>query len=421
MTVSPGSSIQGSADVMRRPWATNLWIVALGLVLFAGLNARSGRVEANAGLGWDGRQYAHMVTDRVLDGTVATQTRPLLPLLTRIPYYAGLDVISAFQVMNFLYAAALYFFLCLILDLYDVAPVYKAYFVVTVALCIATAKVFAFYPTLIDLGALAALSAATYVVLTRDGWAAGAAALLAVFARELGIALAFLGVHRELRQGRGVARALLTYAPALIAMFLIRQWANATNLGDRDRALLTTRDFIDNLALWRDPGFVAFFFYFLLTLIGGVTLLLALRAGWCARRLVATPELATFAAVILAATAVGNADIWRYLAFLLPVITILYAGYVRDHRPGVVVLAAAFLFTLATQQPFTQMDMTRYFRDWFPVYVARTVDATPAFWSMWTLRLVITAAAAVTLGIVQWKLLRRSNPGPTQAPSPLNS
>lgn len=65
--------------------------------------------------------------------------------------------------------------------------------------------------------------------------------------------------------------------------------------------------------------------------------------------------------------------------------------------------------------------MTRYFRDWFPVYVARTVDATPAFWSMWTLRLVITAAAAVTLGIVQWKLLRRSNPGPTQAPSPLNS
>jgi hypothetical protein len=190
---------------------------------------------------------------------------------------------------------------------------------VTVALCIATAKMFAFYPTLIDLGALAALSAATYVVLTRDGWAAGAAALLA------------------------------------------------------------------------------------------------------ARRLVAAPELVTFAAVILAAAAVGNADIWRYLAFLLPVITILYAGYVRDHRPGVVVLAAACLFTLATQQPFTQMDMTHYFRDWFPVYVARTDDATPAFWSMWRLRLVITAAAAVTLGIVQWKLLRRSDPSLTQAPSPMNS
>ena len=400
-----GSTMHGSADVqIWRPWATNLLIVAIGLVLFTGLNARSGRVEANDGLGWDGRQYAHMVTDRVLDGTVATQTRPLLPLLTRIPYYAGFDVITAFQVMNFLYAAALYLFLCLLLDLYDVSTLYKAYFIATVALCIATAKMFAFYPTLIDLGALATLSAATYVVLTRGGWVAGVAAVLAVFARELGVALALFAMHREIRQGRGVARALLTYAPAVIALFLIRRWANATNLGDRDRALLTTSDFVANLALWGDPGFVAFFFYFLLTLIGGVTLLLVMRPGWCARRLLATPELATFAAVILAATAVGNADIWRYLAFLLPVITILYAGYVRDHRPGAVVLSAALLFTLATQQPFTQMDMTRYFRDWFPVYVARTDDATPAFWSMWRTRLAVTAAAAVTLGIVQWKL-----------------
>ncbi len=390
----------------RRRWATNLLIVAIGLVIFAALNARSGRMEANDGLGWDGRQYAHMVTGRVLDGTAATQTRLLLPLLTRIPYYAGFDVISAFQVMNVLYAAALYFFLCLLLDLYDVAPVYKAYFVGTVALCIATAKMFAFYPTVIDLGALAALSGATYVVLTRDGWAAGAAALLAVFARELGIALAFFGLHRELRQGRGVTRALLTYAPALIAMFLIRQWASATNLGDRDRALLATRDFIANLALWQDPGFVVFFFYFLLTLIGGVTLLLAVKPGWCARRLRATPELATFAAVILAATAVGNTDIWRYLAFLLPVITILYAGYVRDHQPGAVVLSAALLFTLATQQPFSQMDMTRYFRDWFPAYVARTDDVTPTFWSTWRLRMMLTAAAAVTLGIIQWTSAR---------------
>ena len=155
--------------------------------------------------------------------------------------------------------------------------VYKAYFVVTVALCIATAKMFAFYPTLIDLGALAALTAATYVVLTRDGWAGGAAALIAVFARELGIALAFFGMHRDLRRGHGVLRSLLTYAPAVIAMLLIRQWASATNLGDRDRALQTAGDFVANLALWRDPGFVAFFFYFLLTLIGGPGLVSRLR------------------------------------------------------------------------------------------------------------------------------------------------
>ena len=154
--MNPEAATRAFVDTERHhPWVTNLLLAAIGLILFAGLNMRSGRVEANDGLGWDGRQYAHMVTGRLQDGTVATQTRPLLPLLTRIPHYAGLDVISAFQVMNFISAAVLYFFLCLLLDLYGVAAAYKLYFVVTLALCIATSKMFAFYPTVIDLGALA--------------------------------------------------------------------------------------------------------------------------------------------------------------------------------------------------------------------------------------------------------------------------
>jgi hypothetical protein len=390
-----------------RPWVTNLLIAAIGLVLFAGLNARSGRVEANDGLGWDGRQYAHMVTGRLQDGTIGTQTRPLLPLLTRIPYYAGLDVISAFQVMNFISAAVLYFFLCLLLDLHGIAAAYKLYFVVTLALCIATSKMFAFYPTVIDLGALAVLITATYVVLTSEGWAAGVAVLLAVLARELGVALAFFGFHRELRRGRGFVRPLLTYAPAVVALVVLRQWASATNLGDRERAIPSTADFIANLELWRDPAFVAFFVYFLLTLAGGVTLLLVLKPIWGAKRFATTPELATFAAIILAATAVGNADIWRYLVFLLPVIAILYAGYVRDHQPGLLMLSAALFFTWATQQPFAPMDLTAYRRDWFPYYVSRTDDATPVFWSMWRFRMLLTAAGALAVVVLQWTMQRR--------------
>jgi len=385
---------------------TNLLIVLVGLSLFAGLNARSGRVEANDGLGWDGRQYSHMVTARIYDGTIATQTRPLLPLLTRIPYNAGIDIIPAFQVMNFLYAAALYLFLCLILDLYAVAPVYKLYFVVTVALCIATSRMFAFYPVQIDLGALAVLCAASYVLLTRTGWMAAAAALIAVTTREFAVALAFFGFHRELRQGRGVVRPLLTYAPAVAALLLIRQWASTTNLGDRDRPLLTAADFIANLALWRDLPFVAFFAYFLITLLGGITVLLFLRPVWCLRTMRDTPELATFAALIVAATAAGNADIWRYLVFMLPVITIIYAAYVRAHQPGPVILTAAFLLTLVTQQPFVQMDMTHYFRDWFPGYVYRTSDATAIFWSTWWVRFATTAAGALALGVMQWTIVR---------------
>ena len=400
----------------HRPWATNLVIAALGLTLFAGLNARSGRVDANGGLGWDGRQYAHMVTARVADGTVATQTRPLLPILTRLPYYAGLDVIPAFQVMNFLYAAALYVFLCLILDLYDVPALYKTYFVVTVALCIATSKMFAFYPTLVDLGALAVLTASTYVVLTRGGWAAAGAALLAVTAREFGVALAFFGFHRELRQGRSLVRAVLTYAPAVGALFLIRQWASTTNLGDHDRVLLTAGDFVANLALWRDPPFAVFFLYFLITILGGITVLLTLKPVWCVRQMARMPEVLTFALLIVGAAAAGNADIWRYLVFLLPAITILFAAYVRDFQPGPVLLTAALLLTLVTQQPFTRMDMTHYFRDWFPAYVFRTNDATPEFWSAWRLRIAMTGAGAIAIGTLQWSSARRGVQPATSVP-----
>src|SRR4030095_12893570 len=132
----------------------------------------------------------------------------------------------------------------------------------------------------------------------------------------------------------------------------------------------------------------------LITLLGGVTVLLTLRAAWCLRRLTRTPELATFAALIVGAAA-PRGDMWRYLVFVLPVITILFAEYVHDYRPGSVVLTAALLLTLVTQEPFAQMDMTHYFRDWFPGYVYRTDDATPEFWAAWQLRIGLTVGAAI--------------------------
>lgn len=400
------STARAAEPDRRRVWTTNLLIAAMGLTIFAALNALSGRVEANDGLGWDGRQYAHMVTGRVVDGTVSTQARPLLPLLTRIPYAAGADVIRAFQVMNVAYAAVLYLMLCLTLDLSGVSTQYKAYYVGTVALCIATSKMFAFYPTQIDLGALTVLAWSAHVVLTKRGWVTGAAAMAASMAREFGLVLTVFGVHRGLRQGHGAMRTLFTYAPAVCALVLVRQWAGATNVGDSDRPLLTAADYLANLALWRAPAYILYFLYFFLTLLGGITILMALRPATLVRSLKGAPELATYSALILAIAALGNADIWRYLVFLLPVITILYAAYVNEHRPGPLLLSGAFLLTIVTQQPFRQMDMTHYFRDWFPFYLYLSGDATPEFWATWRLRLAITAAGVVALAIMQWKTPR---------------
>jgi hypothetical protein len=391
---------------VKQPWVVNVVITALGLTLFAGLNARTGRLDANDGLGWDGRQYAHMVTGGLKDGTASTQTRPLLPLLTRIPYKAGLDIIPAFQWMNFVYAAVLYFFLCLILDHYGTAPAYKAYFVATVALCISTSKMFAFYPVQVDLGALALMTAATFVVLTRTGWPAGAAVLLAVTAREFAAAVALFGFHRELRQGIGLRRATLTYAPAVAVMFLLRNWARATNVGDRRRPLATFEEIFAGFALALDPAFIAFFLYFMVTLLGGVVLVLLLRPVWTVRQLIAAPELATLAIPIVAAAAVGS-DIWRYGVFLLPALAILFGAYARAHRPGILVLAAALLFTLATQQPFVPMDMVQYFRDWFPVYLHRAGDVNDQFWAIWNRRFAVATVLAVATGLLLWIELRR--------------
>ena len=53
------------------------------------------------------------------------------------------------------------------------------------------------------------------------------------------------------------------------------------------------------------------------------------------------------------------------------------------------------------------MDMTQYFRDWFPGYAYRTDDATPEFWSTWRIRIAATAGATIALAIVQWTLQRR--------------
>ncbi|HEU4689711.1 MAG TPA: hypothetical protein VFS23_15155, partial [Vicinamibacterales bacterium] len=88
----------------------NLALAAAGMLIFLTLFITSGRIVAGGGLGWDGRGYASLMTDGLDRGSDATRVRPLLPLLTRIPYSLGLDVLESFQVMNAIYAFVLYLF-----------------------------------------------------------------------------------------------------------------------------------------------------------------------------------------------------------------------------------------------------------------------------------------------------------------------
>jgi hypothetical protein len=147
---------------------------------------------------------------------------------------------------------------------------------------------------------------------------------------------------------------------------------------------------------------VASYVYFAVTVYGGVSLVLVTRAAQCLRLLRQEPEWVTFAAPILAASAVGSADLWRYLAFLLPLVVVLFARlsatWTRDRAITLCCLAAAA--TWLTQRPFASMDLVAYFRDWFPYYAV--LDRVPIeggvqLWPRWVWMFLATIMLAWAL------------------------
>jgi hypothetical protein len=373
----------------------NLALAAAGMLIFLALFLTSGRIVAGDGLGWDGRGYASLMAEGLDQGSVATRVRPLLPLLTRIPYSLGLDVIQSFQVMNAIYAFVLYLFVALIFDHYGVNTRFKIVVIANLALCIATSKMFAYYPVQIDLGALALLTAALYFTITDRHGVAGVICVLAVASREFAVAAVLCGLHRAFRQRSW--RAALCYVPAVAVAIVVRAATSAQ--GSVDTIVDATLRYSLVVIFWRSPIlFATAFAYFVLTVFGGISVLLALYPRWCGRRLRKQPELATFLVVIVGLTLTGL-DLWRYLMFALPVAVALIGQYYRDHlqstrleRP----IAAAMLFaTVITQRPFERMDAAIYFREWFPQYDVFGGVASPDLLALWGLR--ITAVMLLVL------------------------
>ena len=377
----------------------NLALAAAGTLIFLTLFITSGRIVAGDGLGWDGRGYASLMTEGLDQGSVITRSRPLLPFLTRIPHSLGLDVIQSFQAMNAIYAFVLYLFVALILDHYGVHTRFKIVVIANLALCIATSKMFAYYPVLIDLGALALVTAAFYFTITDRHGVAGAVCVLAVASREFAGAALLCGMHRTCRQGRWPAA--LWYVPAVVAAIIVRATTSA-------EGSLTPSDLIANLAFWRSPMLYATVFaYFVLTVFGGISVLLVLHPRWCGRRLREQPEQATFLVAVLGLSVMGL-DIWRYLMFTLPVAVALIAQFYRDRllatgleRP----IAAAMLFaTVITQRPFERMDSAIYFREWFPQYDVLGGVASPDLLMLWGMRLT-----ALTMLVILFASITRSS------------
>ena len=368
----------------------------------------SGRIVAGGGLGWDGRGYARIMSEGLDQGSEMTRTRPLLPLLTRIPHAFGLDVIPSFQLMNAVYAFTLYLFCSLILGAYGASLPVRALVVGNLALCIATSRMFAFYPVQIDLGVLALVTAGFYFVMTDRHALGGAVAIVAMASREFGLVLVLCGLHRAFRPpspmagvGFGEAgrwRNGAWYLPALGVGAFVRWWTYS-------EGILSTSDALANLKFLLQPAFVTAFAYFTVTVLGGISALLVLRPRWCAARLRREPELASYLLVIAGLTAIGNLDVWRYLMFALPVGLVLIAQYFDGLPPPVAgITAAAMTFvTVITQRPFQRMDQDVYFQDWFPLYSIIPGPPPRDLLMLWGMRLI-----AMVLLLLLIQLLQRS-------------
>jgi hypothetical protein len=377
-----------AASALLARWGMHLAIAAIALMIFHAVSLTSGRIGVNDGLGWDGVEYSRMVTDGMAAGGVIVQTRPLVVYAAKAIYALGFSVIESFETLNYLSAFVLYLFTSLLLERYGAENRFRAILVWNVALCMATAKMYAFYPVLVDLGALAMVTVAFHLATTDRHGLGAVASILAVASREFGVAVAIYGIHRAIRQRRPWAAA--AYVPALAAMFVIR-WA--VGPGDGDVTPLSLGDALGNLALWGSPPFVAIFAYFALTIFGGVSVLLWLRPRWAFSYLKQQPELASFLVVILGLTAVGNLDIWRYLLFAYPVAIALMGRYCHALSPAATqrTLIAMTALTFMTQRPFERLYEAIYFRDWFPLYSLSDPVLSPDLVFIWATRFVAIA------------------------------
>ncbi|HEV8396021.1 MAG TPA: hypothetical protein VGQ37_17195, partial [Vicinamibacterales bacterium] len=371
---------EASAPATTFRWRYVAMVALHGLfaaAIFVLLMETGGQITYNEGMGWDGAYYAAMTSDGLASGTANTALRPLVPFVNRWAYAVLGNAVAAFQLMNVIYSALFAVGLALLLDAYGARPVARLFFVATAAVSIATAQMMAFYPVLIDLGAYAAMTFAIVLVLRGSSLAAAIACVVAVLSREFGIAVVAFGLVRGVRQRVPWLRLLATYAPACAVFVLLRVVISWADPRDASLELVTAERLAGNLRFWQDPLFAGLFLYFLVTVLGGVSLALASRPGACLRVLWNEPEWLAFTGLVLAATAVGSADLWRYLGFLTPVMAVLFArleaGWSGWRRP--VLLAQSVGATWLTQRPFGAMDLGRYFRDWFPYYVV--IDQLP--------------------------------------------
>ena len=342
----------------------HLCMAVVAIAIFGGLHLIVGRITVGNGLGWDGEEYVRMLQRGWDRGGTNTALRPMIVWLAQPGYELTRNVVRAFDMTNYLYVGLLVFLLSRLMERYGASRLTS----VVAILCISVSNALvlaAYYPVTIDLGGHAMMTLALWHMIAGPRWAAGAVSVVAVLSREYAPAVLIFGAIRDLRMRVPVAKTVATYLPAAIVYVVLRM-AVIRSIGEGN----SLRTFIDSLALWRDPMWVALYLYFAVTAVAGVSMVVAAqpRRWWAVIR--REPEWLGFALPIAVVSGLVAFDIWRYLLALTPLVLVLLARSSREwrRRETVVFCCAMVVLTLVTQMPFQRLDVTRFFIDWFPYY-----------------------------------------------------
>jgi len=408
---------------------TNVLLVMAVALLYLALGAYSGRTSVNGGLGPEGPIYAAMITAHdVQGGTVGNRVWPAFPLAAALAYAVTGSVETSFVIVGFVAVLLLAYAACRILDAAAAPPAIKICAVLTLGvlgLPTATAAFAPAQPYLLGVAmttlAVAAIeSTSTRVArsgqapstrVARSGQGVGwfliaATQVGATLASPVGIMAPLYGLAKnwQARERRVVLVAAML--PALLIWLLVQVWARGGPAGLLD--LLRFSRVRSDVVLWTEFAFILFAAYFLLTALGGLTVLLWSRPRWIQDMLRDRPALWALLVPPLVFIGTAGLEVPPMIAFLIPFWLIVIAGWARlQTAPLLVPSLLAGVVTILTQHPWRKVTDVSYFADWFPysVHAARVSAVTMSdamLIDIWRVRIFI-AVAGLVASVAWWR------------------
>ncbi len=399
---------------MKRPMTNALLVAAAGL-LYIALGVYSGRTSINGGLGAEGPIYAAMITVHDLQGgTVSNRVWPAFPLAAAVPYAVTGNVAGAFALVDVAAMLVFAFAACLLLDAHAAPACIKTCVVLTLAVLGLPAAVTAFTPAqpyLLGVAMTTLAVAACEYTSTRPAQASSSLILAvlhagATLASPVGIMAPLYGLARSWRAKDRSTVALAAAFPGLLVWLLIQMWARGGPAGLLD--LLRFSRVRSDAVLWTESAFLLFGAYFLLTALGGFSILLWSRPRAIQDVVRERPELWALLVPPVIFIATAGLEVPLMIAFLIPFWLIVIATWGRAQQgPRLVPAVLAGVMTVLTQHPWARTTDVSYFVDWFPysVHAARVSGVTMSdavLTSIWRVR-VLVAAGGVVAFVMWWR------------------